>query len=75
MEHRVRMRPAPTDPEAPQILDIKKLRLDQLWRKYRKTGGVEGIADATYLRSLLIMGYSPADATTELNLLKLERWR
>ena len=59
------MMPAFSEPEAPKILDIKKLRMDQLWRKRQ-------ILDNTYLRSLFIMGYSATDATTELNLLKLE---
>lgn len=64
-----------TEAERPKILDMQKLRMDQLWRRYRKTGGIEGISDATYLRSLLIMGYLPSDATTELNMLKMERWK
>jgi hypothetical protein len=55
-----------TDPETPKLLDMQKLRMDQLWRQ-RKVG------DQTYLRSLFIIGYLPKDATTELNLLKLER--
>lgn len=56
------------EPERPQMLDMAKLRMDQCWRKGE-------IGDSTYLRSLLIMGYQPAEATTELNLLKLERWK
>lgn len=56
------------EPERPQMLDMAKLRMDQEWRK--KT-----ITDSVYLRSLFIAGYSPADAVTELNLLKLERWK
>ena len=55
-----------TDPERPQLLDFQKSRMDQCWRKRE-------IGDNTYLRSLVIMGHSPADAITELNLLKLER--
>ena len=55
-----------SDPEKPAQLDMQKLRMDQLWRQGK-------IGPATYLRSLFIMGYSPTDATTELNLLKLER--
>lgn len=54
------------EPEKPQMLDMAKLRMDQCWRQHL-------IGDATYLRSLFIHGYSPADAVTELNLLKLER--
>jgi hypothetical protein len=55
-----------SDPERPQLLDMQKLRMDQCWRKGQ-------IGDHTYLRSLFFYGYSSADATTELNLLKLER--
>lgn len=55
-----------TDPERPALLDMQKLRMDQCWRKRE-------IGDATYLRSLFIMGYLPKDANVELNLLKLER--
>jgi len=54
------------DPERPRQLDMTKLRLDQHWRKGE-------ILDATYLRSLFILGYLPDEARTELNLLKLER--
>lgn len=53
------------EPERPKMLDMQKLRMDQLWRKRM-------IGDMTYLRSLFIMGYVPVDANTELNLLKLE---
>ena len=55
-----------TDPERPQLLDFQKLRMDQCWRKRE-------ILDHTYVRSLVVMGYSPLDAACELNLLKLER--
>jgi len=55
-----------TDPERPALLDMQKLRFDQLWRKRQ-------ILDSTYLRSLFIIGYLPDEAATELNLLKLER--
>ena len=54
------------DPERPQLLDMAKLRLDQCWRKRE-------IGDATFLRSLFIMGYLPDVAASELNLLKMER--
>ena len=55
-----------TDPETPRLLDMQKLRMDQLWRQKK-------VGDLTYLRSLFFIGYLPKDATTELNLLKLER--
>ena len=54
------------DPERTRLGDVKKLRMDQCWRK-------KEIGDATYLRSLFIMGYLPDEANTELRLLKLER--
>lgn len=54
-----------SDPERPKLLDIKKLRMDQHWRKRE-------IGDATYLRSLFIMGYLPDEANAELKLLKME---
>lgn len=53
------------DPEKPKLLDEKKLMLDHYWRQ-----GLLG--DVTYLRSLFIMGYKPAEANTELNLLRME---
>lgn len=56
------------DPEKPQMVDMAKLRMDQCWRRGE-------IGDLTFLRSLVIMGYSPADANVELNLLKMERWK
>ena len=57
-----------SDPERSQLLDMAKLRMDQHWRKRE-------IGDSTYLRSLFIMGYLPAEANTELNLLRLESLR
>lgn len=60
------MIPSHHDPERPTLLDMQKLRLDQCWRK-------KELGDATYLRSLFIHGYTPADANVELNLLKMER--
>lgn len=60
------MQPHFSDPERPALLDMQKLRMDQLWRKKQ-------IGDATYLRSLFIAGYLPDEANTELNLLKIER--
>jgi hypothetical protein len=55
-----------TDPERPALLDMQKLRMDQCWRKGE-------IGDATYLRSLFVMGYLPDVANSELNLLKMEK--
>jgi hypothetical protein len=55
-----------SDPERSQQLDMQKLRMDQCWRRGE-------IGNATYLRSLFVMGYSSADAVTELNLLKMEK--
>lgn len=54
-----------TDPERPQLIDMQKLRMDQLWRKKQ-------ILDNTYLRSLFILGYLPDEANTQLKLLKME---
>lgn len=56
------------EPEKPQMLDMAKLRMDQAWRQ-------KLIGDATYVRSLHFMGRTPDEAVTELNLLKLERWK
>lgn len=56
------------EPEKPQMLDMAKLRMDQCWRKGE-------IGDLTFLRSLTFMGYTPAEANVELNLLKMERWK
>ncbi len=55
-----------SEPERKREIDMKKLQLDQFWRRGE-------IGDATYLRSLFIVGYLPDEANTELNLLKLER--
>jgi len=55
-----------SDPERSTAIDMNKLRLDQCWRRRE-------IMDNTYLRSLFILGYLPAEAITELNLLKEER--
>lgn len=54
------------EPERPQMLDMAKLRMDQCWRR-------KEIGEMTYLRSLFLMGFTPAEANVELNLLKLER--
>lgn len=55
-----------SEPERAKMLDMRKLRMDQCWRKGQ-------IGDLTYLRSLFFYGYSSNDATVELNLLKLEK--
>jgi len=55
-----------SDPEKPKIEDAKKRELDRLWRSGQ-------ILDNTYLRSLFLLGYTPADAITELGLLRLDR--
>ena len=60
------MRPHFSDDERVELLDMQKLRMDQCWRKRE-------IGDATYVRSLTFLGFSPKDAATELNLLKLEK--
>lgn len=60
------MIPSRQDPERPALLDMHKLRMDQCWFKGE-------IGSITYLRSLFIMGYSPADANTELSLLKMHK--
>lgn len=54
-----------SDPERPAQIDMQKLRMDQCWRKGE-------IGDSTYIRSLTFCGYLPKEATTELNLLKME---
>ncbi len=63
------MQPHFNDPERPAELDMRKLSMDQAWRKGQ-------IGDATYVRSLTFYGYLPKEATVELNLLKLENeWK
>jgi hypothetical protein len=57
-----------SEPERKTMIDMDKLRLDQAWRKGQ-------IGDATYLRSLFIMGWLPDVANSELNLLKMESRR
>ena len=52
------------DPETRQILDARKRERDAEWCRRQ-------VSDATYLRSLMILGYSDNDAHTELALLKL----
>lgn len=55
-----------SDHERSFYREQSKLRFDQLWRKGQ-------ILDATYLRSLFVIGFLPDEARTELNLLKTER--
>jgi hypothetical protein len=62
------MRPHFSDQEARQILDDRKRQRDAEWLR-----GV--IGERTYLVSLQILGYSPNDAKTELNHLKLDQAR
>lgn len=59
------MNPHFSDAEARQILNHRKTMRDNEWLR-----GV--IGEATYLVSLRILGYSPNDAQTELNLLKMD---
>lgn len=54
------------DPEYPKQREATKLLQDRYWRD-----GM--IGDATYLRSLMILGYGDRDADTELSLLKQQR--
>jgi hypothetical protein len=54
------------DPECRLHREAAKLLQDCNWR--------DGyIGDATYLRSLMILGYGDRDAQTELSLLKMEK--
>lgn len=48
-----------SDPEARQALNERKIARDAEWLKKQ-------IGDATYLRSLMILGYLPDEAKTEL---------
>lgn len=59
------MRPSRTDPEYARETELAKLLQDENWRD-----GL--IGDATYLRSIMILGWSDRDARTELSLLKME---
>lgn len=60
------MRPHFSDSERLAWKDAQAARLGQYWRKGQ-------IGDATFLRSLFVMGWLPDEANTELNLLKMER--
>ncbi len=53
-----------SDPETRQLLNARKVERDNEWLKGQ-------IGEATYLRSLMILGYLEKDARVELNLLKL----
>ena len=53
------MRPSWHDPEARQILEERKAQRDNEYL-------LKQIGEATYLRSLLILGYSVADARAAL---------
>ena len=52
---------------------VASTALERVDRFGRVAGHVGEIGDATYLRSLFIMGYASRDAAAELNLLKMER--
>ncbi len=52
------------DSDTRHILNARKVERDAEWCRRQ-------IGDATYLRSLLILGYGDKDAQTELNLLRL----
>jgi hypothetical protein len=54
------------DPERRALWAQEKLRMDDLWRR-----GV--IGDATYVASLLGLGYGARDARWELSLLEMEK--
>ena len=57
------------DPETPAVYDARIREMGRLWLS-------GAIGDATFLRSLFIMGKLPDEAQTELNLLKLENeWK
>ncbi len=62
------MKPHFSDAERPAFNAYAKMRMDQCWRKGE-------INDATYLRSLFIMGFLPDVANSELALLKIESRR
>lgn len=66
--------PTISEPQTERLND-RAIRFDLLYRQYLRTGGVEGISDATYLRSLFIDGIKPDEANARLNLLKMEARR
>lgn len=55
-----------SDPELRSILNERKQARDAEWLR-----GV--IGDDTYRRSLMILGYLPDEARTELNLLRMSK--
>lgn len=55
-----------SDPELRSILNERKQARDTEWLR-----GV--IGEPTYLRSLMILGYLPDEARTELNLLRMSK--
>jgi len=57
-----------SDPESKAFLEARKVARDLEWLAGQ-------IGEPTYLRSLMIYGYSDNDAKTELNLLKLAKRR
>lgn len=59
------LKPHFSDPEARQILTDRKRQRDNEWL-------LGQVGEATYLRSLMILGYLPADARTKLNLLRMK---
>ena len=54
-----------SEPERSEMIDMRKLKMDQLWRQKK-------VGDLTYIRSPTFYRYSVSDAITELNLLKME---
>ena len=59
------MKPHFSDSEARQILNARKIERDNEWLRRQ-------VGDATYLRSLMILGYGDDEARTELNLLRMK---
>lgn len=59
------MNPHFSDAEAQQILSDRKRDRDNEWL-------LGQVGEATYLRGLIILGYLPDEARTELNLLRVK---
>ena len=59
------MMPHFSDPEARAILEERKRARDLEWLK-------DQIGEPTYLRSLMIMGYTESEARTEASLLRMD---
>ncbi len=55
-----------SDPERPRHREDQKLMMDGYWR-------LGWLSDATYLRSIMLLGYGDRDARTELSLLRMEK--